>query len=270
MTTTELHRIRREYVAAMQGERIATAQLLKANAGPRPEEIQAARAETEARQQAASLARRQLEKGTLKAPFTGLIERRFADPGSYNSLFPRGGIPIVQLIDMQTIDAVVSVPEGQRTSYAVGDPIQIASATRPEVQATGKVVSLGRTADAGSGTYSLRVRVVNQQGLFTGGMVVTAAGKVSALSATPTILIPLNSVRRAFAQAPYVLMVETDGADDKVVARDVELGAIRGDLVPVNRGLTGGERLIVRGQHLVVAGDHVRQRQSQAASVAKK
>ncbi len=115
MTTTELHRIRREYVVAKQGERIATAQLLKANAGPRREEVQAARAETEARQQAVALARRQLKKGTLKAPFTGLVERRFADPGSYNSLFPRGGIPIVQLIDVQTMDAVVSVPEGQRT-----------------------------------------------------------------------------------------------------------------------------------------------------------
>ena len=121
-----------------------------------------------------------------------------------------------------------------------------------------------------SGTYSLRIRVVNEQGLFTGGMVVTAAGNDSALSATPTILIPLNSVRRAFAQPRYVLVVETDGTDDKVIAREVELGAIRGNLVTVNRGLGGGERLIVRGQHLVVDGDHVRQRQSQAASVAQK
>ena len=52
----------------------------RALAGFRKEEVASTAAKLEASRQAAIIADRQLQKGTLKAPFRGRIERRLVDP----------------------------------------------------------------------------------------------------------------------------------------------------------------------------------------------
>ena len=70
------------------------------------------------------------------------------------------------------------------------------------------------------------------------------------------IRVPLTSVRGGFGQPPHVLIVLAEG--DVVAAREVTLGPVRGNQVQIASGLSGHERLIVRGQHFVVPGDRVR------------
>jgi multidrug efflux system membrane fusion protein len=83
----------------------------------------------------------------------------------------------------------------------------------------------------------------------------------------PTILIPTTAVRQPYGQPPQVLLVD---AKSVVVARDVRLGAVRGDRAEVTAGLSGGELVIVRGQHLVVAGDRVRANKLEAQAAEER
>jgi RND family efflux transporter MFP subunit len=254
VTESEYERVARESDAAAQEELMAKAGLERALAGNRKEEIAAAAAKVEALHQAAILADRQKEKATLKAPFTGRVERRFVDPGAFINVFPMGGVPVVQLVDLNRVEAAISVPEAQVGRFAIGQNVEIASAVRSQICATGQVDDISQVADSASGTYLARIRLPNPDGQFTGGMVVTA----TAIDPEPrdAIRIPLTAIRRAHGQLPRVMLVST--GEGRVTEQEVELGPIHGDQVEILRGLSGGELLVVRGQHLVVAGDRVR------------
>ncbi len=250
ISTSELEQTRRESDAAEQEELLRKAQLQKAVAGPRKEDIDAAAAEAEARRQAAALAARQLKKATLRAPFRGRVERRLLDAGAYVNVFPTGGVPVVHLVDRDQVDAVVAVPESLFSHFADEPQVEIISAVNTDIRAGGKIIALGQVADRASGTYQLRVRLDNPEGRFTSGMVVSAEVKVE--STRQAIRIPVSSLRQAYGQSPQVLLVDPEA--NQVIAREVQLGPIAGERVEITAGLSGDELLIVRGQDRVIAG----------------
>jgi RND family efflux transporter MFP subunit len=263
---SEFQQVGRERDAAAQEELMAKAGLERAVAGYRKEEIANAAAKLEAARQAAILAERQLRKATLKAPFHGRIERRLADPGAYVNVFPMGGVPIVHLVNLEQVDAVVSVPEVLLDRFATGNEVAIASAVNPKVAGTGRVIHVGQVADRASGTYAVRARLPNPDGRFSGGMVVLANARGPA--ARNSIRVPVTAIRRAYGQSPYVLLVRPDNS--QIVERTVELGPITANQVEILNGLTGGELLVVRGQHMVVAGDRVHYEQFSKVPIAQK
>jgi len=256
VATAELERVRQEQEAADQEKRATAARLQRAIAGPRKQQIEAAAAEVGARTQAVALARRQLEKATLRAPFGGRVEKRLLDVGAYINVFPTGGVPVVQLVDLDQADAVVDVPEALLSRFAGKRQVEIVSAVDPKIRASGRIISLGEVADPASGTYELRARISNPQRGFTGAMVVLA--KTTAQTPRHAIYLPVTAIRRAYGQAPRVLLVEPKSS--RVVAREVKLGPITENRIEISAGVSDGELLIVRGQDRVVVGDQVKHR----------
>jgi HlyD family secretion protein len=256
----------RERDAAFQEELMAKAGLDRARAGYRKEEIENAAAKVEAARQAAILAQRQLEKATLKAPFKGRVERRLADPGAYVNVFPMGGVPIVHLVNLEHVDAVISVPESMLDRFATGNEVEIVSAVNAKLRGTGRVIHVAQVADRDSGTYAVRVRVPNPEARFAGGMIVVANSRAPA--ARDSIRVPVTAIRRAYGQSPYVLLVSSKTG--QIIERPVELGPITANEVEIVDGLSGGELLVVRGQHLVVAGDRVQYQTFNKAPIAQK
>jgi len=257
ISASELEQIRREHNAAVEEERWAKARLERAVAGPRTEEIEAANAEVIARTQAVALAKRQLGKATLKAPFDGYVEKRLLDVGAYVNVFPTGGVPVVHLVDLEKVDAVVAVPEALLARFALKQPIEISSAVDPQLRAEGEVSSLGRVADRDSGTYRLRARLDNPDnadGRFTARMVITA--KTTSAESRRAVRIPLGALHQAYGQPPHVLLVNPKTG--RVVARQVRLGPVAGEKVEIAAGLAPGALLIVGGQDRVVVGDRVK------------
>jgi RND family efflux transporter MFP subunit len=257
ITDTELAQVQREHDASVQEAATAKALWEKAKNGPRKQDVDAAAAEVEALKQAVAQAQRQLDKATLTAPFRGRIERRLLDVGAYVNVFPTGGVPVAQLVDLSQVDAVIAVPEVHRGRLAKLAQIEIVSAVDPQLRAVGKVVSLGEIADPTSGTYELRVRLANDDGRWTGGMVVTA--ETTGATSREAIRIPLSALLPGYGEAPHVMLV--DPADNRVISRQVQLGQLAGDRVEIVDGLETKELLIVRGQDRVIVGDRVEPRQ---------
>ena len=254
ISASDLDRVQREHDSADQQQRWAKARLDRAIEGPRKEDKDAATAAVEAQKQAAALAGRQLQKATLSAPFGGRIEKRLLDAGAYVNVFPTGGVPVVHLVDLTTVDAVVAVPEALMPHFADKSHVEIVSAVDTRIRAQGEVIALGQVADRASGTYELRVRFSNAKQRFTGGMVVTA--RALRESSRRAFRVPLTALCRAYGQKPYLLLV--DPKHSRVVAREVQLGPIAGRMVEISEGLSGGELLIVRGQDRIVPGDRVK------------
>ena len=252
VTPSLFEQIQREHDATQQQEVATKARLARAIAGPRKEEIATARADVMAFEHETALAKRQLEKATLTAPFRGRVEKRFVDEGAYVNVFPTGGVPVIHLVDLDQLDAVIAVPEASLPQLAAASRVEIVAGVDPNIRAVGETVSLGKVADPGTGTYELRVRFPDPEGRFTGGMVVIA--EITHETSRHALRTPVNAVLHAYGQPPYVLTID---GDNQVAVRQVRLGPLHGEQVEIADGLSEGELLIVRGQHHVVEGDRV-------------
>ena len=229
MTASILEQVQREHDAALQEKRAATSRLDRDVAGPRKEELEAARADVRAKDQAHQMAQRQLAKATLRAPFFGHIENRFVDQGAYVNVFPTGGVPIVRLVDLGEIDVVIAVPQQLRAHIDLRESVTVASVADPPAITAARVIALSSLADPTTGTYALRVRLDNSDQRFQGGMVVTASIKGD--RDRQAIRIPLAAVHHAYGQPPAVMLVHAQTRN--AVLRPIELRDEVQDAAPV-------------------------------------
>ena len=163
---------------------------------------------------AADVARKSLDDTVLKAPISGVVSQRAAQPGERVGVDAR----VVEIIDITRLELEAPLGAADSVDVRVGQQAMLRFEGRTET-VPAVVTRINPSAVAGSRSVMVYLNVGNttglRQGLFAQGTLGTA--KVQALS------VPLNAVRND-KPAPYVQVIQ-NGA---VVHQSVEVGA-RGD-----------------------------------------
>ena len=181
------------------------------------------------------IATKALEDTVLKAPISGLISQRLAQPGERVAVEAR----IVEIVDLSRLELEASLSAAESLDVRLGQSavLQIEGAAQT-VKA--HVVRINPSALSGSRAVLVYLAIEPtpglRQGLFAQGSLIT--GRLQAL------LVPLTAVRTDAPQ-PYVQVLE----QQKVVHQTVETG-VRGEL--------GGQAMVaVKGipeNALLIAG----------------
>jgi multidrug efflux system membrane fusion protein len=177
--------------------------------------LNAAQATYKAAQAATDVATKSVEDTVLKAPISGQVSQRLAQPGERVGIDTR----IVEIVDLSRLELEATLSAADSTQIQVGQhaELQIEGSAK---SVAAKVVRINPSAQAGSRSVLAYLSIDNskpdalplRQGLFAQGTLGTARASMLA--------VPLNSVRTD-KPAPYVQTVE----NGKVVHRAVELGA---------------------------------------------
>lgn len=173
---------------------------------------------------------------TIRAPVTGRIIDRLADPG--DTALP--GKPLLSLYDPAALRIEVPVRESLVTRLAVGASIPVRLGANVET-IDGTVDEIVPQAEAGSRTFLVKVGLPRREGLYTGmfGRVLIAAGERTRM------LIP----QAAVTQVGQLTFVDVVGAERAVMRRLVTLGPSLGDgRVEVLSGLRVGDTVLVAPQ----------------------
>ena len=174
-----------------------------------------AQANYQAAQAGAEIATKSLDDTVLRAPISGQISQRMAQPGERVGIDAR----IVEIIDLSRLELEASVGATDSMNVGLGQTaiLQIEGTANP-VRA--KVVRINPSAVAGSRAVQVYLgvepRVGLRQGLFAQGMLGIAQVK--------TLAVPVNAVRTDKPQ-PYVQLV----SGQEIHHQTVELGA-RGEV----------------------------------------
>ncbi len=166
--------------AAAAQAKAAQAALALLVAGPRREDIAAARAELKAREAALTLAREQLADAFLKAPAAGVIRNRILEPGDMAS--PQ--IPVLTLALTDPVWVRAYLPEPALGRVAPGMRADIVTDSYPGKRYQGWIGYISPTAEFTPKTvetpelrtrlvYQLRVFACNPQGELRLGMPAT-------------------------------------------------------------------------------------------------
>jgi RND family efflux transporter MFP subunit len=182
---------------------------------------------------AADVAKKTLEDTVLRAPISGVVSQRVAQPGE------RVGVDtkVVEIVDLSRLELEATLSPGDSVDVRVGQQatLLIEGSVKP---IAAKVVRINPSAQAGSRGVLAYLAVDEpaglRQGLFAQGTL--GVGQVSGLA------VPVSAVRTD-KPAPYVQVVE----NGQVVHRNVELG-VRGEaekvVMVVVKGIDSGAVVI--------------------------
>ena len=184
----------------------------------------------------------------LTAPHAGVVTAIAFEAGQVVA----AGQPVAQLARSGEREVLIDVPENALDTLRAAQELTIRLWSAPDVTYPGRLRELSPMADAGSRTYRARVRLLKPDAGVKLGMTATVeVGSEAApgLSVAQTALFKVNG-------QPQVWVV--DPATQKVAARSVQLGALRGDRAAVVSGLQAGEWVVTAGVHKIAPGQQVR------------
>jgi membrane fusion protein, multidrug efflux system len=184
----------------------------------------------------ASMAAQQLARSTVRAPFSGRVAKRLADPGAMLA----AGAPIFTVVDDSVLEFRAAVPSVSYNRVKVGAPVDVSVDAVPGKAIPGRVARIAPLVEERSRSFEAIVEVPGSPELVGGlfARAVVRVGRVSgALVLPPTALIR-DGARPGEAEA-FVLSA------NQAERRKVTVGVESADAVQVTSGLKAGDVVVV-------------------------
>lgn len=196
-------------------------------------------------------AREDLERMTIKAPFSGIIGLSNLQAGDYLAV----GNPIAPLDDRSTILIEFTVPEAVAHSIKVGLPMRASLAARPGEIFNGTVRAVGTRIDPLTRTLSVRGELPNPDLSLIPGSTFSVSVR---LEGNESPVIPGLAIQWD-RQGAYVWRITGESRVERV---NIAILARDGDRVFVDAPLKPGEKIVHEGGGLLRPGQKVLQQSS--------
>lgn len=203
--------------------------------------------------------RQQVEDTVIRAPFTGVVTIKNAQPGEMISPMSAGGgftrTGICTLVDMTSLEVEVDVNESFINRVTAGQPVEATLDSYPDWKIPSKVIAIIPTADRQKATVKVRVgfekldpRILPQMGV----KVAFHASEESISSPSADVTVPRAAVRQEGGRD--IVWAAREG---HVERRAVTVGRTIGDETTITAGLASDERVVVQGGENLKDGDKI-------------
>lgn len=185
--------------------------------------------------EALALARHQVERTTVRAPYAASVARRLADEGTTALVQPQTIVLVLQ--ETGELEAQAAIPESQLALVQVGDRAELRVEGLAEAIET-RVSAVNDTIDPATRTYTVRMRVPNPDRALKAG--VFAHVEIHPQEKRDVLLVPPGAIRTE--EGVTRLLAARDG---RAVAVPVDIGLASPEAVEILAGIADGEEIIV-------------------------
>jgi RND family efflux transporter MFP subunit len=196
-----------------------------------------------------TVAQRNEDDTIVRAPFTGIITVKAAQPGEIVSPFSTGGFTrtgIGTIVDMDSLEGEVDVSENFINRVHARQPATVRLNAYPDWQIPAEVIAIIPTADRSKATVKVRVgfklkdpRILPEMGVRVAFL--DDAPSPSAATAQPAgVVVPPDAVQGTGDTGTVFVL-----HDDKVERRTVRLGGRSEEGQTILAGLAAGERVVL-------------------------
>jgi RND family efflux transporter MFP subunit len=159
---------------------------------------------------AADIARKSLDDTVLRAPITGQVAQRLAQPGERVAIDAR----VLEVVDLNRLEVEASLAAADSIGVQVGQTVRL-NVEGSNRSLTGKVVRINPSAVAGSRSVLAYLSLDTTEGLRQG---LFAQGSI-AVGVSRALAVPVSTIRTD-KPLPYVQWVQ----DNKVAHQTVTMG----------------------------------------------
>lgn len=180
----------------------------------------------------------------VKAPFAGVISARSYEDGDLYT-----GAPIYQLIQVNTLKALVDVPESYIGQIKKGLKVNITAEAYGEQEFPAVVEIIYPTVDASSHTFQVQLKIENGKETLHPGMYIHAKLNIGK---TKIWLVPYQAVLKLQGANDRYVFINENGIAKRV---NVQLGERFNDKIEIiTEEIKEGDEIVVVGQAKLVKG----------------
>jgi RND family efflux transporter MFP subunit len=188
----------------------------------------------------------------IRAPFSGTVTARYADPGA---LLPaatgstQAALPVIEISQLDRLRIYIYLGQDEAALVRVGDDVHITMDQRPEVELDARVSRVTHSLDARTRTMLAEVDIDNKATHINPGEFIHATVQ---LRARPYPMVPVEALIPKSKQF-YVAVI----TDNKAHLVSVGTGHDDGANVQIISGLKGGEMVALNAANDVEEGGAV-------------
>jgi len=203
-----------------------------------------------------------VDNTVIRAPFTGVVIDKAAQPGEMISPLSAGGgftrTGIGTIVDMDSLEVEVDVSEAYIGRVQPKMPVEAVLNAYPDWKIPAEVIAIIPTADRAKATVKVRISLKSRDPRIVPDMGVRVsflerAPPAGAAAIAPRVLVPTAAVRQDGDQDSVFVLNQ-----GKAERHAVKLGGTLGEDRQVLSGLNGGEEVIVEAPDTLKDGDAVR------------
>jgi RND family efflux transporter MFP subunit len=177
----------------------------------------------------------------IKAPFAGVVTKRYADTGS---MIQTGissetqSMPLVTLAQENLLRLVIPVPESAVSRIRLGSPVEVSVSTLGK-KFEGRVARFADQVDMATRTMHTEVDVPNPRGELVPGMYASASLVLN--DERNALAVPVQALTRAEDRITVLLIDK----HNKLEERPVKIGIEAPDQVEILSGLAEGDLVVI-------------------------
>jgi membrane fusion protein (multidrug efflux system) len=206
-----------------------------------------ARAEVKAIEATEAIARLNVERSHVKAPFDAAIAERVASAGDFKKI----GEPLFRVVNDSVLKYIVQAPERYASLVQKEQWVTFTVDAYPNEKFQGKVFLISPQVNTTTRAFAFGALVQNPERRLRANMF--ARGELVLEKNVPTMVVPLDAVLN-FVGINKVFVVENGAAK----TREVQLGRVISNKQEVLSGLKPRESIVVSGQSKLYDGAKVR------------
>lgn len=246
--TSKVERVRKlrsENISSVERLEEAETALLLAESSVRAEEA------------AVGVATRALKDASVSAPFAGLVAKRSIELGE----FVQPGTELFELVSMDPLDVIFSLPELESQQVAVGQHVEVTVAAPADKTFDAVVTFIAPTVDPGTRTLRVKAEIDNDERILRPGLF--ARVHVGTDERKSVLMVPEEALVQREGSAWLFLV----GEGDRVRRVQVETGHQSKGRIEIRGAVSAGDRVVRRGHGGLADGMVVVVRESQSSAV---
>lgn len=179
-------------------------------------------------------ARDTLDKHTIRAPFSGIVNERLVDTGD-----PVGiNQPVARLVDLDKLRVVINVSETDLPSFPQGKRLSLRLNPETGEAPDPEVLYIARSADPSTRLFKVEAVMDNPRATLPGGIQGTVEADIEVFEGP---VVPVPAVR--FSGSKSIVLRESGG---ETVETEIAVGPEVDGMFPVLEGLSAGDRVLIR------------------------
>ena len=198
--------------------------------------------------------KKQIDKFTIRAPFSGVIDDVIKDQGTV--VAPGPGAEIFRIVNLSNMFIEADIPESYITDVTIGKYVEIDFPVLGKTLET-KVRQTGNFINPANRTFKIEVGVPNNDRSIKPNL--TAKLKINDYTNAEAILIPQSIISENANGEQYVYVIKNLNNDKGIATQTVvKTGKTQGDVIEILEGVTSGDVLIEAGARSVKNGQEVK------------
>ena len=200
----------------------------------------------EGQQKTVNQLKRQLEKSSVRAPFSGIIDDVISEQGS---VVAPGQSQLMRIVNLDNMYIETDVPESYISSVSINKEVQVEFPILGKTM-NAKIRQTGNFINPANRTFKIEVAVPNKDRTIKPNL--TAKLKINDYTNKNAILIPQDIISENAKGEQYIYVVKDKNGKyaiaDQVI---IETGKTQGDVIEVLKGLGNDVEIIQEGARSV-------------------